>query len=809
MLAQATSRSIGNEPFASVTRGMQGFLAAKRAWLEGAIAALEHGALFAVEDGLAELARKAKPATFAELPDLYARLAALDLAPALARTLRIGIIDELGWPALEEAVDELDPDGTAELTAHGGPPALVLATRTRAIAISPTGRLGTHDLVVPPKHELVTLRFIGGQFLVVLKQAQQVRAYWSGAPLDLFDSELGSWELPALAPIAAVLPDGAWLESAVPMRTGDRKLSLGASIVAFDGTTSWVQEWKGDQSRWREKSQQGEAGRHSYPAWIEAGLDEAEWRIASTSRLMPAPGVTSSPLGVADGFVGVRIRYQGPHQNRGTRRELEMIDGTRWEGPLGVLASCVVRMPASAEPRPLVEGHDYTNGTTITMFSADGRLAGSRFATKDRTYARGQAVVWPSSFWHGMTARDEAGSRRLRAISDDDARRLLAAVPVATSPPAGVVHPAPTDFTHATLPEVTHPRLVRGLAGICVRAAALRLERDRLVAERVPTGAPRPTTPGPSDATLGRALGSWSERAWGQNGMNWSQIERAGELFASEDRSDRTILAIPPSAVDWMVFAVSRWSLAMIAAALGLSLEHRTALARLLEHLVRHLPAVDKLRVFTATGTLELPNADALYAVRWHAGRAYVIKRLAYAASSAVRVLEYAPDGVFAPLSGLSIVHETRGQVGPTLDEVSALVTAIVAGQTSWSPEAADRLHRATGLTLSEATFLWAGAPNANDRGSNFLPKELREQLGCARPRPRWRATARDRAAREAARRARRGRTRGVAAILDGSAADALATACCGSSATVAIPEQLVDDAATSTHRCRRAWRSR
>ncbi|MEJ7600825.1 MAG: hypothetical protein WKG01_23170 [Kofleriaceae bacterium] len=796
LLASYTSRTIGNEPFDTVSRGMHGFLAAKRAWLEATITELEQGALVGIEEGLAQLARRAKPTTFAELPDLYTRFAAFDLAPALARTLRIGIIDELGWPLLEEVVAELDPDGKAELTAHGGPPALVLATRTRAVAIAATGRLGTHDLVVPPKHELVTVRFIGGQFLVVLKQAQQLRAYWSAAPFDVFDSELSSWQVPPLATIAAVLPDGAWIESAVPMRAGDRKISLGASIVAFDGTTSWVQEWKDGQSRWREKSAHGEAGRHSYPAWIEAAID-GTWRIASSSRLMPAPGVTSSPLGVADGFVGARIRYEGPHQNRPTRRELEMIDGTRWVGPPDVLASWLIRIPAAAEPRPLVDGHDHANGTTITILSSDGAVRGSRFATKDRTYARGQAMVWPPDFWHPMTARDEVGSRKLRAISDDEARELLAAVPVATTPPAGIVHPEPANFTLAVLPEVTHPRLVSGLAGICVRAAALQLERDRIATERAPTGAPRRTVVGPDDATLTAALGGWIERAWSQNGMSWAQIERAGELFASGDRTDRTVLAVPPSAVDWLTFAVSRWSLAMLAAAHGLSLGHRTALVRLLQHLVTQLPAVATLRVFTAAGTLELPDADALYAVRWHAARAYAIKRLGYGTKSVVRVLEYAPDGVFAPLPGLTISRETRGVTGPAPDEVSTLVTAIAAGQTSWSAEAAGRLHRATGLTASEATFLWAGAPNANDRGTNFLPKELREHLGL---RATQAAIARDGLAtvplaKRIAALDEAGRA-GVAAILDGSAADALATAWLRLvGKRVAIPEQLVDDA--------------
>src|SRR5207253_258937 len=140
-----------------------------------------------------------KPATFAELPDLHRRLAELDLAPALARTLQIGLLDELGWPALEDAERELDPDGKAGATLHGGLPAVVLANRTRAIAVRPSGRLAVHDLVIPAHHELVTVRYIGGQFLVVLQEAWRVRAYWSGAPRDVFESDHSVWHIPKIA----------------------------------------------------------------------------------------------------------------------------------------------------------------------------------------------------------------------------------------------------------------------------------------------------------------------------------------------------------------------------------------------------------------------------------------------------------------------------------------------------------------------------------------------------------------------------------------------------------------------------------
>ncbi|MBA3820661.1 MAG: hypothetical protein H0X17_17345, partial [Deltaproteobacteria bacterium] len=304
LVEASVGKEIGGEPFDTMSRGKAGFLAAKRSWLTKLIETMQRGGIPAVVEAMMLLTATVKAETFAELPDLHARFAAVDLAMALARTLQVGIIDELGWPVLEEAAAELDPDGKAELSLHGGPPALVVATKTRAIAIGAAGRLATHDLVIPPKHELVTARFIGGQFLVVLKEGYKSRGYWSGAPHDVFESEVSTWNVTTIVPRVAVLPDGAWLESGTPMRPGERKLSLGTRITAFDGATAWIRE-SSNANRWREVSATGEAGRFSWPGFIERGIEE-DWTIDTiSSYYLPAPLPTSA-LGVADGFVGVR-----------------------------------------------------------------------------------------------------------------------------------------------------------------------------------------------------------------------------------------------------------------------------------------------------------------------------------------------------------------------------------------------------------------------------------------------------------------------------------------------------------------------
>ncbi|MGR7000013.1 hypothetical protein ACU686_21070 [Yinghuangia aomiensis] len=95
-------------------------------------------------------------------PDAAARVAAFDPAPILARTLRAGILDELGWPALDEAMKLLGAEGRG--IAPGYPddsklvvntdeawPALILSTPTKAVVVGPDGILLDHDLRIPGK----------------------------------------------------------------------------------------------------------------------------------------------------------------------------------------------------------------------------------------------------------------------------------------------------------------------------------------------------------------------------------------------------------------------------------------------------------------------------------------------------------------------------------------------------------------------------------------------------------------------------------------------------------------------------------
>ena len=790
LLVKAVDDSLGKDAFDRVSAGKAGFLAAKRAWLEQQLGWAEAHGLPVLVETLQRLTTKAKATLFADLPDLHARFAKLDVAPALAKSLQIGLVDELGWPALEAVMKELSPDGTTQVSIHGGPPAIVCCTKTKLVAVGAAGRLGEFDLVVPAKHDFVAARFIGGQFLVVLKEGSTAKGYWSSNPHDIFTvPDARVWSFQGLSQRAAVTADGAWLESSTPIRVGDRALPTPQELRAYDGTTAWIVD-PSDAAKWREVSPTGDKGRASWPAAIESAID-GDWKVdPSDSYVLP----------FGDRIAGVAALYQteGTAPVTVTQRKVVVLDGPTWTGRTARDASGLLSLPGG-EPRVLTEHAAWNEGIQTTIWDPSLGDRGSIVAWKDRSYSRGQAAPLSPIFWRYYSVRDEAGSKRLRATTTDDARKLVAAIPVDANGeiPSGV----PDEPIAKVLPEVSSQELRNGITGFAIVAVKAQQLRDRLIAERAPHMATAPTiAQGLSDVAVNTALENWTERMWNKGGATWRQIAAAGDWFASEDRSTRYVAELPNAAatqVDWLVLVPVRSALAFAALAIGTPADQRTALAAVFAHLARSLPYGDKLRVYGLDGAHGFPGGthpgvDA----RWHDGNAYVIRKRSY--SELYRVLEYAPDGAFKPPPAGRIYDEQRTiGIGLPVEAASELEAAIAAGTTSWSPDAAERIAKATGLSSSAAAYLWAGMPNIHDRSANFLDKELREKIGLKSTQAGLgrdaiagvRDMKRMQAIEECAR-------AGVGAMLDGSAADALARAWVTHvGKRVAVPEALIAEA--------------
>ena len=233
-----------------------GLRLAVRAWLDELADTVAAQGLPTLDWHLTRAQKVATPEGRATIPDAIRRIAGHDLAPALAATLRAGILDEYGWPAFERAAGELLdlPLKDERLVLTPQWPALVLRRGGAVRVVGPDDVLLEHQLPVQAARHLsgLVLRFVDGQLLVSWLEGPGRSAYWSGTPTDVrtglpddaFTDKHYSYSyslaLPgdgptAGAPCASVT--GTSTMGAGPSRTAPRSGSTNAATKTCGSTT--------------------------------------------------------------------------------------------------------------------------------------------------------------------------------------------------------------------------------------------------------------------------------------------------------------------------------------------------------------------------------------------------------------------------------------------------------------------------------------------------------------------------------------------------------------------------------------------
>lgn len=573
-----------------------------REWLDDAAGELDGAAGLAAARAALERLSPFRGIAARISPGAVARAAALDIAPLLGNTLRAGIPDELGWPALDEALRRLDAetrrDSEDTLAVHEAWPALILSRRHKAIVVGPQDVLLEHDLrlpVEPDRWQRPSFRYTGGELLVMWRQDNKQYGYWSARPAEVFP--LGGEKLPYwygsgdAGETSIPLPDGGRATGGRALHAGDTVLPPARRILG-DGTSYWRQGRQGLQQVWLEYDPAtGTHGRASLPAFLRSGIRDDATLLQQHCAVLPLrPGLESSPFGTDGTVLGRWVRTEGDGDE--ARTTVGTPDGrtvtlpTAHGGTPGVPIGAL-RLPGGVEPVVVVHHRQVTLYTTddTTGVRELGRLAPLQ---RGGEFAAGTRLVPPVDFWHALRPRDESASALLRALSDEQAEELLrAGAQALTDRQAKIAAAAPADSAQATggrkpagagtdkpavptadtvvreavsraLPALTEPHLLTGVAALVHAVLRLAASVATFVtppAERTRTE--RRRTEGmfadysPEDGdeqTLREAASGIAElHGWWGGGQSWSTLRqiRAVNHVLSGNPADGRPLSAP------------------------------------------------------------------------------------------------------------------------------------------------------------------------------------------------------------------------------------------------------------------------
>ncbi|MFF5965099.1 DNA-binding protein [Streptomyces collinus] len=462
-------------------------------------------------DWVREVARRSTATGLPDLPQAMSRLkwlpgealrlaedemrevAATDLAPLLAHTLRAGLIDELGWPAWEEAARDLVRGQNVEdLYVADAWPYLITAGAAQVRVIGTEGTVLTHDLRLPDQGTFghPGFHFVDGELLVHWRTHDHgLRGYWHHSPDRVLSLEgtralrgtQMNWYSEGIGVPTLPLPGGGRTTGAGVLHRGDTTVPAEAGLLG-DGTSYWV--WGGEWLEYDPAT--GRLGRPSVPAFLADVSGEGRRAPGS---LAPYPFDEATPAGVpVDGLLGWRAVCLPDGSWRGEDLAGRRVTVSEERG----MPYAALRFPGADRLMAVVG-----DGWRVELVDPDGVVnASARVDGPPGDFAAGTPILPPLRYWHCLRPRDPRGSEALRRISDETAWALLRA-------------PEPEAAVRELLPEVTDMALRAGITGVLryaveqqkvLDAAATRLTEEL-------SGAREDEGPaGPSDRLLREAL---------------------------------------------------------------------------------------------------------------------------------------------------------------------------------------------------------------------------------------------------------------------------------------------------------------
>lgn len=735
MLEDGVGAQMGEAAFEAASKGKKGFVAARRAWVQGRIDEAKKGTVVTFWSAMGQITERTSAATFAELPEAKEAFLGLDVAEALARHLRGGHVAELTFPAFEEAVVALG----GKPTFGGFHPYPLLHNGAKVIVLGASGRLLEHDLRLPQGSHLREVFFVPdsaagttGQLFVAYwdPKASKNVAYWSGAPNEIFD-----WDSEAY--YGGVTPriqgGGGVSFGGRAFEIGDTRAQRGRGAVS-DGARLWIVEqvdWEKPITLREIDPRTGEKGKPSLPAPMAPF--EGSHFTTCTLQAVP-PGLETSPLGAKDGLCG-GFTFRDKASGKVT---LVVADGRRWEkvlGPYQHAPTALLALPGDDRPRA-VQDQSYWSRTAVHVFDPDGWALGA-IGEGDWTYA-GWPVAPPSSYLLFARPRDAEGSAALRAATTATARALLDAGRHEAATGTSKIDETVRAVAEA-LPAIGDAQLRRGIAALVNMAAQVEARYRDLVKSHVEaTHVEAASDAGVDDQEVRDALSRFLPATWERG-----HVSRA--LLAVSAYLEGGALAELPLTGIWWEHGLGRVrGLAFFALSPGATGEQRRVTAALLETWRRTAFARDlgAIRESEATMTDASPFmqkiGDAPKA-QWvcEVGPSRYFVRVTHMGNVSAgtprgfRFVERTTDGAFHDPPGTTLVKDRRFTAQDDAAWLEAFGAALAEkGPPPWEPAAVEELAKRTGLTRTEAALLWAGLPKIDDYAADFLGKELRTALG-------------------------------------------------------------------------------
>ncbi|MGW7607958.1 DNA-binding protein [Streptomyces sp. NPDC054766] len=690
--------------------------------------------------------------------------AGTDLAPVLARTLRAGLFDELGWPAWEDAVASLVPKADIEdVIVADAWPNLIVAGAAQARVICAEGTLLTHDLRIPANSSWGDPGFhhVDGELLVYWNdRTDGLRGYWHtradrpeslegarntrGTQMDWYRGDM---------PITLPLPGGGRTTGGAVLQAGDTTVPQERHLLC-DGVSYWVWHAEGEDHQahgWHEfDPMTGERGRMSRPAFLADALRDApEGSSVDGGRLRPSPASGVAPASApVEGLVGLRV-VRLPD---GSVRAQDLSGHTvTVPADVGRPATLVV-FPGADEARAVVR-----NNWQLAIVDTDGVT--TSVAKTDRApgaFGEGSLLLPPVQYWECLTARDQGGSKALRDIDRDTAAALLSAA-------AHENKEALPEAIRSLLP-VTHTALVAGIAGVVRHAAGqqavLDAAADRLT--RTLDGGLQDEGPaGPPDAVLLDAMNGLggSTRSWWNRDVQTDtvfralrELKRAAQLPgdagaegpAAHLHADGRRFPVGQPGLETLLDRLS--ALAFRSAARTTPDDHREALHALLAEFdaLGLVPAAEpshwrKVKLLLEEeGPLRTPSGE------WREGAWNGLLPLGGGSFIAVvgRVSQDDDDCVFSgyfhdPAGRFETPEPYTLRASAPLGEgghegrLGAFLTELAArGPAPWFPQAAEEFARLTGVTETMARLIVAGLPQVDVYERMFLTPQARDAIG-------------------------------------------------------------------------------